>query len=145
MTVYENPFARDPDPTVPEDEMDITFVRSSGPGGQKVNKTSSKAMVRWNVDASSAFSDAQKARIREKLGYRITNDGDLIVTCMQERSQFQNKLFAIQTLRDIVAAALEVEKERKPTKPTKGARERRIEDKKRTGSRKRDRRDWAKE
>lgn len=141
MMPYENPFLPDNMPkTVPESEMEITFVRSSGPGGQRVNKAATKAQVRWNVDRSSAFSDAEKARIRERLQHRITGQGDLIVSCMQERSQVQNRAIAVQALRDMVAMALEEEKERVPTKPTRAAKERRIEEKKRTAEKKRERR-----
>ncbi|MFH1077970.1 MAG: alternative ribosome rescue aminoacyl-tRNA hydrolase ArfB [Patescibacteria group bacterium] len=146
MTSFENPFKPDahlkapirPDtpPAVPENEMEITFVRSSGPGGQKVNKTSSKAVIRWNIDASSAYSDEEKARIRERLAHRITKEGDLIVTRMQERSQLQNKLDAIQTLRDVVSEALKEEKERVGTKPTRAAKMRRLDEKKQNARKK---------
>lgn len=136
----ENPFVDDLKPTVPESEMEITFVRSSGPGGQKVNKTSSKAAVRWNVDRSASFSDEQKARIRDRLRNRITKDGDLIVTRMQERSQLQNKLAAIRMLQDAVTMALEEVTERKPTAPSKAAKNQRMDDKRRTAEKKQARR-----
>jgi ribosome-associated protein len=136
----ENPFLSEPKPTVPESEMGITFVRSSGPGGQKVNKTSSKAMVRWNVDRSASFSDEEKTRIHERLQHRLTNDGDLIVTCMQERSQLQNRIYAVRTLQELVSSALEEEKERKPTKPSKAAKRQRMDDKRKTAEKKQSRR-----
>ena len=143
MMPSENPFLfMDMPKTVPESEMEITFVRSSGPGGQKVNKTSSKAVVRWNVDRSSAFTDEEKARIRDVHQSRITKDGDLIVTCAEQRSQFQNRYVAIETLREMVAAALEEEKERVPTKPTKAAKKRRMDDKRMTALKKQARRGW---
>ncbi|MBU1349002.1 aminoacyl-tRNA hydrolase [Patescibacteria group bacterium] len=141
MMNVENPFRQEsPLRTIPEAEMDITFARSSGPGGQKVNKTSSKAVVRWNVDASPSFSDEEKERLREKLKNRITKDGDIVIACMQERSQLQNRITAVTTLRKVVFAALEQEKERIGTKPSRGAKERRLQEKKQRGEAKRGRR-----
>ena len=128
--------------TVPESEMEITFVRSSGPGGQNVNKTSSKAVVRWNVDRASAFTEREKDRIRGKIQHRLTGDNDIIVTCMQERSQLQNKLMAMKALRDMVAAALEEEKERVPTRPTRAAKAHRMDEKRKTAEKKQSRRGW---
>ncbi|MCI0479791.1 aminoacyl-tRNA hydrolase, partial [Candidatus Uhrbacteria bacterium] len=135
----ENPFrGKEPSPPVPEGEMDVTFVRSSGPGGQKVNKTSSKAVVRWNVDASPSFSDEEKARIRERCV--VTKEGDIIVASSEERSQLQNRIDAVAKLQRIVSAALEEEKERVATTPTRGSKERRISEKKRRGKTKEGRR-----
>lgn len=136
---FDQPTLPDGQFAVPEKEMEITFARSSGPGGQNVNKTSTKAVVRWNVNGSAAFPDEDRARIIERLGHRLTKEDDLIVTCMKTRSQLQNRDLAIQILRDMVARALEPEKERKPTKPTRASKERRLEDKKRRARQKQDR------
>ncbi len=136
---FDQPTIPDGQCAVPEKEMEITFVRSSGPGGQNVNKTSTKAVVRWNVNGSAAFSDEEKTRINEQLGARLTKEGDLIVTCMKTRSQLQNRDMAVQTLRNLVARALEPEKERRPTKPTRASKERRLGAKERQAGKKRER------
>src|SRR5512135_1852674 len=77
--------------TVPDNELDISFVRSSGPGGQNVNKTSTKAQLRWNVGRSGAFTDEQKAAIREAAGNRLTADDEILISAEAERSQPQNR------------------------------------------------------
>ncbi len=123
-------------PTIPEDEIKIEFARSSGPGGQKVNKTESKVTARWPIDTSQSFSDKQKNRIHELLGNRINQDGELIVTSEEERSQHQNRLRAIERLRNFVAAAIIPPKVRRATKPSKAQKERRLEEKKKKSEKK---------
>src|SRR3989338_6623941 len=81
----------DDPPAVPAGELQIDFVRSSGPGGQNVNKTSTKAQLRWKVGASSAFSEEEKMKIREYAGKRLNNDDEIVVAADTERSQLQNR------------------------------------------------------
>lgn len=115
---------------VPENEFTITFARSSGAGGQNVNKTSTKVIIHWPVGKSAVLSDAEKSRVREKLVNRINNEDELVIMSEEERSQPQNRELAIARLRELVAQALHVPKKRRPTRPTKGSKLRRIESKK---------------
>lgn len=115
---------------VPESELRIEFVRSSGPGGQKVNKTSSKAVLRWDVDGSSAFTAEEKAVIKERLANRINKDGELYLDSDRLRSQYRNREDVVELLNRLIAEVLTPQTERIPTKPTKSSKERRLEGKK---------------
>ena len=115
--------------TIPESEIWIDFVRSSGPGGQKVNKTSSKAQLRWRVDGSAIFSDEQKKLINEFLANRINKEGEVVLASDQERSQLQNKENAVALLHSLVAQAITPQRERIATKPTRSSRKRRLDEK----------------
>ena len=130
----------DPPNRVPESEWQIDFVRSSGPGGQKVNKTSSKAQLRWNIERSSAFSPEQKARIRQGLANRINKEGEIVLASDQLRSQSQNKSFVVEQLQRLVDEALTPQAERVATRPPRSSKERRLEDKKRQSLKKETRR-----
>jgi ribosome-associated protein len=123
-------------PTVPENEIDLEFVRSSGPGGQNVNKTSSKAQLRWNVGASQAFTEEQKAAIRAGAGNRLNKEDEIVLSAQTERSQSQNRDEVVERLQDLVAEALTPEKERRPTKVSKSQRQERLDDKRRTSDKK---------
>ena len=123
-------------PSVPESEIDLDFVRSSGPGGQKVNKTSSKAQLRWNVGESAAFTDAQKEDIREAAGNRLNADDEIVLAADTERSQVQNKGAVIERLQNIVANALTPQKERKETRVSRSQKVRRLDDKRRASQKK---------
>lgn len=107
---------------VPERELSIKFVRSGGAGGQKVNKTSSQAQLRWHVGDSAAFSPEEKALIREKVGVNKADEVEL--DCDEQRSQGQNKELCIKRLNEKVAAALVVPKEREATEAPKGVKAR---------------------
>ncbi len=122
---------------IPEKEISESFSRSSGKGGQNVNKVSTKVELRWNVDASSAFSEEDKEKIKQALGNRMSKNGDLIITAEEERSQLQNRQRAMEKLNKLVEEALKTEKERVPTKPTRSSKERRLEEKRRRGETKR--------
>ncbi len=115
---------------IPESELTITFARSSGAGGQNVNKTSTKATIHWSVGKSLVLSEEEKSRIRTNLANRINNEDELVVVSEEERSQLQNKEIAIAKLQELVAGALYVPKKRKPTKPTKASKIKRLESKK---------------
>jgi len=125
---------------IPEAEIEESFSRGGGPGGQNVNKVATKVELRWRVDASTVFSDEEKARIREVLANRINKEGELIVTAQRERSQLKNREIAYGRLNELVAGALVPEIERIKTRPTAGSREKRIEEKKVQSSIKRGRR-----
>lgn len=114
---------------IPESELRVTFARSSGAGGQNVNKTSTKAIVHWPVGKSQVLSFEEKGRVREKLEGRINFRDELIVMSEEERSQLQNRERAVARLQALVAKALRVPKKRRPTKPTKASKLRRLESK----------------
>ncbi len=115
--------------TIPETELEITTSRAGGPGGQHVNKTDSRITVRFNVTTSTVLSDAQKERVRQNLGSRITADGDLIIHHSTSRSQQQNKKNALEQLAHDLRKALHVPKKRIATKVSKSATEKRLQKK----------------
>ena len=125
---------------IPEEELVIEFAKSGGPGGQNVNKVESKATVRWNVDASRNYSDAEKTRIHKLLSNRINKSGELVVSSEEERSQHQNRERATTRLQEMVAGAIIPPKIRKKTKPSRAARERRLEQKHKQSKKKASRR-----
>ena len=115
--------------TIPGDELAIAFSRSGGPGGQNVNKVASKVELRWNPATSAALTDDERAWLIERLGRRLTSDGTLIVTSTATRDQQKNRDDATSKLALIVRAALDRPKPRKPTKVSRGAKRRRVADK----------------
>ncbi len=125
--------------SIPRNELDVRVSRSSGAGGQHVNKTSSRVEIFWNVLTSRVLTDDQRARLREKLASRLTTDGSIRVVASDMRSQSRNRDLAEERLADLVRRALVVPRKRKPTKPTRAAKEARLESKKRHSNKKRDR------
>ena len=124
-------------PIVPEAEIVIDFVRSSGPGGQNVNKTATKAQLRWCIGTSTAFTDEQKALIRHVAGNRLNLRDEIIMTAQTERSQPQNRTEVIAKLQALIREALTPKKERLDTEVSYGQKEKRRNEKQRTGERKR--------
>jgi len=116
---------------IPLHELTITFARSSGPGGQNVNKRETKAVVKWHVEASPTLTEQQKQRVMSKLINRINSEGFLVVDADAERSQDQNKSNAIAELRRLVQDALKPEIPRKKTRPTRASKMKRLEEKSR--------------
>lgn len=125
---------------VPQDRLEFTFVSSSGPGGQNVNKRATKCQLRVRV-ADLGLSHEQTERLTAMAGSLITSESELILSCDAFRSQERNKSEVVEKLREIVLRALVRPKRRVATKPSRGARERRLTEKKVTGERKRLRRD----
>ena len=111
-------------------ELDFKALRSSGPGGQHVNKTASKVEVSFHVDASQALSETEKERLRNKLSSKITSEGLIILQCSETRSQHKNKAIVIERLLKLLQENLKVSKPRKKPKPSKNAIERRLKSKK---------------
>jgi ribosome-associated protein len=125
---------------VPERELRWRFSRSSGPGGQSVNTADSRVELSLDVSATSALGPIQRARALERLRDRLV-DGVLTVTASEHRSQLQNREAALERMAKILAAALAPPPpRRRPTRPTRGAVERRLTDKKRRAKTKRLRR-----
>jgi ribosome-associated protein len=110
-------------------EVRFTATRSSGPGGQNINKVSSRIELRFSVKESMVLTDDEKAIVLSKLATRINSEGELILVCQTERSQFRNKQVVYERFMFILATALKVEKKRFLTKPTKASKLRRITDK----------------
>jgi len=112
---------------IPDGELQWTFVRSGGPGGQNVNKVASKAVLRWNLAASPSLPEDVKRRLRSQQRNRITTEGDLIVTSQRYRDQERNKEDCLEKLQHMILQATLVPKPRKPSKPGRAARERRLQ------------------
>jgi ribosome-associated protein len=119
--------------SVPEAELDLRAMRSSGPGGQSVNTTDSKVELRWDVTATTALTEAQRARVLDRLASRLTGDGVLILRGSEHKSQHRNRDAVLHRFRAIVGEALEPPKPRRRTRPTRASKERRIQAKKRRG------------
>ena len=129
-----------PAASVPENEMQFTFSASGGPGGQNVNKVASKATLRWNVGASGAYSEGQKQLIRDYAGSYLNKADEIIIQANEQRSQHQNRESAVERLRNLVAQALVPKKERKETKPSWSAKQKRLDSKRKDSNKKNERR-----
>ena len=119
---------------VPRRELDVRFTTSGGPGGQHANRTASRVELRLDLEASSAFSEAQRAQVIERLGTVVR------VVADDERSQIRNRAIAEERLVARLASALHVERPRRATRPTRGSKERRLTEKKRRSETKKNRR-----
>ena len=111
-------------------ELNFKGIRSSGPGGQHVNKTASKVELSFTIFSSKGLSEAEKELLNSKLSKKITAEGLLILQCGQSRSQHRNKTIVVERLLSLLESNLKVPKKRKKTKPSKGAIEKRIKAKK---------------
>jgi ribosome-associated protein len=125
---------------VPAAEVSLSYARSGGPGGQHVNRTSSKVLLRWNPFTSAALNADDRRFLRERLASRLTTEGDLLITSDVERDQSRNVADALERFVRVVRDAIRRPTPRKATRPTRGSRERRIEAKKRRSSRTHERR-----
>ncbi|MCZ4317568.1 alternative ribosome rescue aminoacyl-tRNA hydrolase ArfB [Aequorivita viscosa] len=121
-------------------ELNFKGIRSSGPGGQHVNKIASKVEVSFDLENSQALSETEKERLRNKLASKITSEGIIMLQCGETRSQHRNKSIVIERLLALLQQNLKVAKPRKKTKPSKGAIERRLKSKKQNALKKSNRR-----
>ena len=125
---------------VPLDEFEWSFARSGGPGGQNVNKVASKAILRWKLDASPSVSDDVKERFRVRFPSRITTDGEVVISSELTRDQGRNREDCLEKLAAMLRSAAFVPKARRPTRPSRAAKRRRVEAKRRQSLRKAGRR-----
>jgi len=121
-------------------ELDFTFARSSGPGGQNVNKTETKATLRWAVASSSSLPADVRARFLRAFATRITTQGELVLSSQRHRDRLRNVDDCLEKLAAMLRQVATPRRKRRPTRPSRGAVERRITAKKRQSSAKRERR-----
>lgn len=122
--------------TLPSVELEWTAVRSGGPGGQNVNKVSTKVELRFDLRHSVVLSSAVKARLTARERGRLDAEGRLLIVCDETRSQPRNLELARERLAELVRAALVKPKTRRPTKPTRASKERRLSTKRHEGEKK---------
>ncbi|MES2963792.1 MAG: alternative ribosome rescue aminoacyl-tRNA hydrolase ArfB [Bdellovibrionota bacterium] len=118
---------------IPQDELHFTYARSSGAGGQNVNKVNSKAVLRWMPTTSRAMPEGVRTRFMNKFASRLNSEGELIVTSERHRDQGRNAADCLDKLREMIASVWQAPKKRKATKPTFGSKQRRIKAKKSRG------------
>lgn len=111
---------------VPLREFQFTFARSSGPGGQNVNKVNSKATLRWPIAKTESLPVGVRQRFLKKYHRRVNSEGDLIITSQRYRDQGRNVADCLSKLRELLESVATAPKTRKPTKPTKGSKVRRL-------------------
>lgn len=112
---------------IPEHELELSFARSGGPGGQGVNTTSSKVELRFDVAGSPSLTPEQKDAVTALLGNRMTKTGVLVLHASEHRSQTQNREAVLGRLRNLLEEALRPRRSRRPTRPSRAARRRRLE------------------
>src|SRR4029078_4653604 len=116
--------------TILDEELRFSFARSSGPGGQNVNKVNSKATLRWNPGSSAVLPDDVRARFLVRFANRLTNEGEIVITSQESRDQPKNIALCLDNVEAMIRQALFFPKKRRPTKPTKGSKQRRLNAKK---------------
>jgi ribosome-associated protein len=125
------PLAIAPGIEIPDRELSVTFVRASGPGGQNVNKVATAAQLRFDLAGDAALAEPVKERLRRLSGRRLTLEGAILIVARRHRTQEANRREAEERLADLIRGALVAPKLRQATRPTRAARERRLEDKRR--------------
>ena len=128
-----------PSISINESEIEEHFIRSPGPGGQKVNKTESAVQLRFDARHSSALTNAVFLRLKTLAGRRMTRDGVMVITANRFRTQERNRADALDRLVGLIREAATPPKYRRPTKPSKAAKQRRLDSKRRQSGLKKDR------
>ncbi|MGA2840331.1 MAG: alternative ribosome rescue aminoacyl-tRNA hydrolase ArfB [Steroidobacteraceae bacterium] len=123
-----------PDVAIPDEEFEWKFIRSSGPGGQNVNKVASAVQLRFLLPNNTSLPVAARNRLRRLAGQKLIDDGSILISARSERSQEQNRRDALERLAELIRAAMIEPKIRKKTRPTRASKERRIDSKKRRGT-----------
>ncbi|PRQ05637.1 alternative ribosome rescue aminoacyl-tRNA hydrolase ArfB [Enhygromyxa salina] len=126
--------------TIPARELSWTAVASGGPGGQNVNKVATKVLLRWGLASSSVLPEWARERLTSLAGRRLDSDGNLLISASSARSQDRNLELARERLAGLVRTALDRPKARRPTRPSKAAKRRRLDDKRRVSQKKAGRR-----
>jgi ribosome-associated protein len=124
---------------IPDEEVTFATSRSGGPGGQNVNKLETRVTLRFDLAGSAVLSEEQKVRLRERLATRITRDGVLQVSSQKHRSQGANREAAVERFAELLRENLREEPPRKKTRPSRAAKARRLDEKRRQSRRKRER------
>ena len=124
---------------IPDAELSWSFVRSGGPGGQNVNKVASKAVLRWSLQTNTSLPDEVKRRLCGQQRRRITTEGEMVLSSQRYRDQERNRADCLLKLEEMIRVALVEPIVRKATKPSRGAKRRRVADKRRQSEKKRNR------
>ncbi len=124
---------------IPVADLRFTFSRSSGPGGQNVNKVNSKVTLHWNVATSPSLPDAVRERFLARYGPRITAAGEIVIYSQSNRDQNRNRLDCLEKLRQLILSVRNPPRSRRATRPSRAVRERRLREKHHTADKKRQR------
>ncbi len=127
------PLAVSPTVVIPDRDLGVTFVRSAGPGGQNVNKVASAVQLRFDLAGTSALDERVKRRLGTLAGRRLTDDGAIQIVARNHRTQERNRAEALERLADLVRRALVEPRPRKPTRPSRASKMRRLDTKTRRG------------
>lgn len=130
---------------ISEEEFSYEYARSGGPGGQNVNKVNSKVTLRWNVKTSPSLPADVLARLFTRYAARLTREGELLITSQRFRDRERNRADCLEKLQELLEGVAVAPKKRRATRPTRGSKERRLQNKQREGQKKRERRNWSRE